>query len=176
MTEFTASNGITLREACDGERVYLKGEGTANRLSGYDFLNVKDLEALREYFQREDDKKYNRWRSKIDPEWTAVVSKEPERVTFSHADGIKRFSTDLAGNRIGMTATYPHVLAEYLRDNPIYEWHSAKPGEAWLIATNNGEHVYVVNQDATEFINPEFGLDIRDKRIFTATKIHPKGK
>lgn len=71
MTEFTASNGITIathrKDPALGFGIYLS-DGCSSLDNSFDHLNGGEMQALREFFEHERDEALGRWRWPENPD------------------------------------------------------------------------------------------------------------
>lgn len=107
------------------------------------------MQALREFFQHERDQELGRWRSAIDPGWTAVEN--GRYVQFRHDDGKRAFSLERnAPDFSGWSPALREIGHEWFAAHPEPKpWHDAKPGEVWVLTTDTeGEdHAWMVDPD-----------------------------
>lgn len=123
--KFVASNGVGVRVDSAG--------GLEFGAIGYATLAA--TAALREFFQHERDEELGRWRSKIDPNWTAVL--DAGYVKFRHDNGTHSFSLLTHEPRFfAWDETLQGIGKEYFAAHPEPKpWHDAKPGEVWELTT-----------------------------------------
>lgn len=138
MTEtFKASNGRQIdQEAGKVIRIW-EGDGRRredNMLNGFPYLNERDVEALREFFQHERDQELGRWR---DPELThfyvindengkpIVVDERSSRWTPAPRDLIEKFPNTIDPHRVAT-----RYFAAHPEPKP---WQDARDGQLWLI-------------------------------------------
>lgn len=129
MTEFTASNGVTLHP--HDSRVDVNCSGSAHP-DGHK-LSVKETEALREFFQHERDEELGLWRSPSDPTWTAV--RRNTTIYFQNEDHERSFHfvPKLEGSIRAWSSDLQALAYEYIEAHPERKpWEEAKPGEVWL--------------------------------------------
>lgn len=148
MSEFTASNGVTIRymAGIDGA---VRLIGTSLRPSGDEWTDAtaspEGIEALREFFRAEDDKRLGRWRSTIDAAWTAVVQADSGYVFFRHDDGECGFT--VAPDRSNMPSwsrELQEVAREYFDAHPEPKpWWGADVDEAWELTANGDTGPFV---------------------------------
>lgn len=139
---FTASSGRQIE--CDtaiGEtRVVENGQ---NMLENFDFLNARDMNALREFFQHERDKELGRWRWPEDPNYTVRPSARfagrtawPTSVDVEHEPtGLVDYVTfgSLKAKEYEYKAIRAAKAYYEAHPEPKPEWHDAKAGQAWVI-------------------------------------------
>lgn len=155
MSEFTASNGTKFEVFSDG----MLATFLPNGYDGYQKVRLTDgaVEALREFFQAEQDERLGRWRWPENPGYVvypvgegvvdvlreASVSREsrgPGRVA-----GITRHEAarwDAAASRHFYTAARAYFDA-HPEPKP---WSDAKPGELWMLTIDGEEQEAFAHQ------------------------------
>lgn len=132
MSEFTASNGVTIHEQATGTD---RGQGVI--VDGY-FLPPIYVHALREFFQKENDDCLGRWRDPEQPEhlvyelFASTISVWSERygtVRIYHREDPSETGSYLDRSAIGYFSTHAE-------SKPA--WHDAKPGEVWVVKFRTG--------------------------------------
>lgn len=171
MTDFTASNGITIRERedsmmpvlewntdgryyTDGSRWYAVGEGIDGADPGFT-ADSPVARALREFFQHERDEEQGVWRSSKDHTWTAV--RRNNTIYFQNGDHERSFWF-IVGNEATLkpwSGDLQAIAREYLQAHPERKpWHDAKPGEVWVLTIDGSEHVVCAVQQYEKDFNP----------------------
>lgn len=157
---FTASNGRQIE--CDtaiGEtRVVENGQ---NMLENFDFLNARDMNALREFFQHERDRELGRWRWPDNRDYTVRVA--PEHAQHLDPGGktvaVERESTGYVGyyspDRVPEltddTGDLLRAVHAYFAAHPEPKpWHDAKAEEIWVLRERNCETWLPFRWDAAE--------------------------
>ncbi|QYF98494.1 hypothetical protein [Microbacterium sp. PAMC21962] len=143
MSEFTASNGVTIHEQATGTD---RGKGVI--VDGY-FLPPNDVMALREFFQKENDDRLGRWRWREDPDYVVyplvtglvavVEEKNGTSGTFSRIEHTNSGHGDAA-------------RAYFLAHPDPKPWDEAKPGEVWVFTLRDApelSHAAVLDDCAT---------------------------
>lgn len=162
MTDFTASNGVIVREhpgaigvrrsVEDLDPVAVPGFNKPERVQT--FLDPRQWDAIAEAVRAEEDTRLGRWRSVRYPAWTAVVHVASGMVMFRHEDGEREFSVANRGERLSKwSPELQGVAREFFDAHPEPKpWHDAKPGEVWAlrIANVEGEDAYNVTEDAVQ--------------------------
>lgn len=191
MSEFTASNGIKLRQSING------GLNIENATEGWTTIcGIDVVTALREFFQKEKDDRFDRWRWPANPEyvvyaWTADPARTARGVTVL-SESIPRGYTVWEDNIDTLYGTSENEEARVLarkaarawfdaHPEPKPAWHDAKPGEVWVITTRNvGDEVAVrvalVNEVLIfEYItSPTTHLSITSDRIESGRRLWPE--
>lgn len=141
--EFKATNGANVSR--DGWGVTVELPDSEH---GHIFLSTSRANTLREFFQAEDDENWGRWRSKIDPDWTAVPNPEyPNEAIFRHEDGLRGFIAT-RGVRSGAPILLRPLTQEYFEAHPIEPvnpWDDAKPGDVWEFTGVDGGPTYAAS-------------------------------
>lgn len=124
MTEFVASNGVTIRGKTTGyQRVQLIYSDGSNALdSDIDWLDEADLAALREFFQHERDIELERWRSKEHPEYVVYLHDDDRVRVVRESDGVS-----YSWNRLSVTLPYGQGCAELQFQPVAREFFAAHP-------------------------------------------------
>ncbi|QOC26079.1 hypothetical protein IC744_06920 [Microbacterium hominis] len=127
MSDFTASNGVTV--SIDGDHLILPPITTG--------LGPLTQQALREFFQKENDDRLGRWRWPEDPDYVVypivtglvavVEEKNGTTGTFSRSEHTNSGHGDAA-------------RAYFLAHPDPKPWHDAKPGEVWEIEVDGRTH------------------------------------
>lgn len=164
MSEFVASNGVTVRPD-DG--------GITYRLQyGMDvFVGPSGLAALREFFLAERDAELGRWRSKEHPEY--VVYKVGDWLRWIE-ESTGRQDAYLEGHsQLNPKGTLLAVIREYQAAHPEPKpWHDAKPGEVWLLTIDGADAALLV--DPSQFTDGNLGWDFDDPSITAGRRIWPE--
>ena len=156
-----------------------RGDGTVwVRHSNRDGLTwsipVKEVEALREYFQAERDRELGRERDAESQDWVVyplsvtdsvravrVVNERYGRA-FIHSEDLP-----LLGNVHG------RVADRYFAAHPAHQpWHDAKPGEVWMLTMEGEERPAIVTEDGN-FEAPLFLVTPQSVRITAGRRIWP---
>lgn len=136
MSEFTASNGITIRLDEGG---YLTGKTDGTHAdAGYLHATASPelgVDALAEYFRDREDKRLGRWRSVSEPHLVCypTVGYETDEVTVvderdGESETVLRKRSQEARGWVGEAAR------AYFDAHPERKpWHEAKPGEVWVL-------------------------------------------
>lgn len=151
MTEFTASNGVSVRVNEDGD-IYLRGSGAPDREWEFD-CNRAGAGALREFFQHERDEELGRWRWPENPEY--VVKHDPLGVRIAHvlhepsfAARVVRLDDQVVGLGSKRDVEFLNAARAYFANHPEPKpWHRAKPEEIWLMGSGLHEFVALVSND-----------------------------
>lgn len=138
MSEFTASNGIPVR-SCEGVHTI--------EVNGV-FVRDDLAQALREFFQAERDAELGRWRWPENPEYVVYALPDggvdvlrESSVSDSlkgpgRLQGISRW--DAGGRESAASSHFYAAAAAYFAAHPEPKpWHDAKPGEVWVLTTEN---------------------------------------
>lgn len=200
MSEFTASNGITVANHggnWDRTTIHFEGEllglppATAYRRDMT--FNDRDFEALREFFQKENDDRFDRWRWPANPEyvvyaWTADAAREARGVTVL-SESIPRGYTVWEDNVDTLYGTSENEEARamarkaaraYFDAHPEPKpWHDAKPGDVWILSHDGGdEYPFGVGDGAYAgdfvYAGGESYFRITDPKITAGRRIWPE--
>lgn len=160
MTSFTASNGITVENHggnWDQTTIHFRGEVlglTKDRTHSRDVrFEDRDIYALREYFQHEEDERFDRWRWPENPEfvvyaWIAdtprnargvtVLSESIPRPYTVWEDSLDVLYGDSNDEQARVQAR--RAARAYFDAHPDPKpWHDAKPGEVWALMVHGIE-------------------------------------
>lgn len=193
MSEFTASNGYTVAPDQDGDYSIRDPRGR-NTLDHCEWLDEADMCALREFFQKENDDRFDRWRWPANPEyvvyaWTADPAREARGVTVL-SESIPRGYTVWEDNVDTLYGTSENEEARamarkaarayfdaHLEQKPA--WHDAKPGEVWILSHDGGdEYPFGVGDGAYAgdfvYAGGESYFRITDPKITAGRRIWPE--
>ena len=203
MTDFTASNGITIREredsmmpvlewnadgrdCTDGSRWYAVGEGINGADPGFT-ADSPVARALRELWQRERDEEQGVWRSLKDHTWTAV--RRNNTIYFQNGDHERSFWF-IVGNEATLkpwSGALQAIAREYLQAHPERKpWHAPDAGDHWALhiahgmALSGDEHLYKYTRWGSQgrwgFVPTDGGsvLDPTDPTITAGRRIWPE--
>ncbi len=178
MSEFTASNGIIV------DHVRADNEWTVDPVAlrgPYVRLTEQQMDALREFFVKENDDRLGRWR---DPEdsvfvvysggaWDGVFS--PIRVV-AETNGAS-WLLDREDHEPNVPARVLAVARRFFAAHPEPKpaWHDAKPGEVWVLTFHVDalEAAAYVAGDIT-FRAADHGVPFDDPRIASGRRIWPE--
>lgn len=188
MSDFIASNGVVIRR--EGDNLLFPRARYVNTLAHDPAPRIlADVTtALGEFFQAEADERLGRWRSTVDPGWTAKLDAGPQIIFFRHEDGVRAFDVDPDGAGMGLHRWTPElqaVASEYFAAHPEPKpWHEAAPGEIWAVRFGTGptfkvEPMRVEATGGTRFSPVESEghdrtFDVRDTCIEDAHRIWPE--
>lgn len=183
MSEFTASNGIKLRQSING------GLNIENATEGWTTIcGIDVVTALREFFQKENDDRFDRWRWPANPEyvvyaWTADPARTARGVTVL-SESIPHGYTVWEDNIDTLYGTSENEEARALARKAARAWfdahpepkpwHDAECGEVWRLTIDGVEYA------ATREYGPGFRLSNsneifpRDERITAGRRIWPE--
>ena len=182
MDNFTASNGTEVNQGLNGSLgVYL------DSVTGFT-LTGQSVQALREYFEHEEDKRLNRWRWPEKPEF--VVYRDSEALdcvyVFDESDPEAGSVTIWRGSDLDWPYFQPAAQAYFKAHPEPKPWHAAKPNELWELRVQGSlldPEVYRMSHEYGETAifrpvnNPQrvlFRCDSPD--IVDATRIYPIAK
>ncbi|WP_417540776.1 hypothetical protein [Microbacterium maritypicum] len=155
MTEFTASNGGTIRVEVGG-RVTVT-DHTRDRLSAIAetisrtaYLNKAQASALREFFQHERDEELGRWRWSENPDYVVYPAAVKSRVRVLRETGMG----DLEWVDRGDERSYEfcHAARAYFEAHPERKpWRDAQQNELWELQISgcHDPEIYRFAQDTT---------------------------
>lgn len=158
---FTASNGVTLHP--HDSRMDVNCSGSAHP-DGHK-LSVKETEALREFFQHERDEELGRWRWPENPDYVVypVIQSAHEMafgqnlsvMVFHEPTGVLKGYCREEDQGGDLTREYPGAARAYFEAHPERKpWHSAKPGEIWVLTIDDSEQVVSAVQQYEKDFNP----------------------
>ena len=183
MEKFEAKNGLQI-EADLGPVVRI-WEGSSrdkenNRLRGFSYLNDRDVEALREFFQHERDQELGRWR---DPEnlhrvayatspQTVLIMDESTGRGAEYSRQTANASSDNYGDRLKRQSARAYFAA-HPEPKP---WHDAKPGDVWVLTVAGKEHPWGFDPIDQRFVyaGGESWLRRNDEMISAGRRIWPE--
>lgn len=149
MNDFTASNGVSV-----SRQPPVTDRGSWLMVDGH-MTSPNDAQALREFFQHERDEERGLWRSPTDPSWTTV--RRNTTIYFQNEDHERNFWF-IVGNDATLkpwSGDLQAVAREYLEAHPERKpWHSAKPGEIWVLTIDDSEQVVSAVQQYEKDFNP----------------------
>lgn len=181
MTEvyIAPTNGHEIRNTPDGGlRINKPG---MDYVAGHEpqTLVVGRVQSLREYFRDERDRELGRWRSKKDPDYYVIPHySNPDTVTVVY----ERDNREQVAHRsedYSVLRGFKEVGEEYFAAHPEKKpWHDAKPGEVWVITTENvSDEVAVQRTDRLEWqYNDGAVFQDEELKIKSARRIWPENK
>lgn len=161
MTDFTASNGVSVRANECGD-IYLRGAGAPADDWEFD-CNVAGALALREFFQHERDEALGRWRWPENPSfvaWASRRSNEKDVTVLDESSGYVGYFTrgDVADVRPGVGLIRGAARAYFEAHPERKPWEDAKAGDVWVIEVEGAEsyavHVVADFFEAVSFQTP----------------------
>jgi len=196
MSDFTASNAYRVRAGNNGVLAILY----ADDVKAAELTTRGQVEALREYFQQEnpdltaararwqhqEDARLGRWRW---AENTDYVVYPPESVVDGDGGVWVMCESDPGAIRYlarpdvwhSSEAFYARAAQAYFDAHPEPKpWHDAKPGEVWVLTTENvGDEVAARVADVNdrvifEYVRGLANVGITDPRIVSARRIWPE--
>lgn len=173
MSKFTASNGITV-EIGQRSISFLK-----DRKRSVTLLSEANIAALAEFFRHKRDQELGRWR---DP-------KNPFMVVYPRIRGRIRVVSELTGRSWNtdqqINPDFPYsarkAAEHYFAAHPPKPWHTAKPGEAWVLTLNGHEEDEAVVVQKIGNGHPVFVQDngshisVEDEAITAGRRVWPVG-
>lgn len=184
MNDFTASNGMRI-DASNPTGVVILDDDGDNTLRGYEALDRNDMQALREFFQAEADKRLGRWRYAKEPDYVVYLEDEyavvvSESDPSRHPDRVHRRYLE---DPVGSLGWGEFAARAYFDAHPEPKpWRDAAAGEVWLLtidreadvpsvaSSSEGGHVVFTaatgGAGGTEEIAPESNYITAGCRIF----------
>lgn len=164
MNDFTASNGVLIAVNETHSGVYLLGvkDGITHATGGPD-----GIEALREFFRAEEDKRLGRWRWPENPDYIVYPCNVKTRVRVV----CEAAMSDLEWVDKGDGRPYEFVRAAraYFDAHPEPKpWQEAKPGEVWVVKFRTGPTF-----DESALVVPESGWD-HNLLVVDARRVWPE--
>ena len=182
MNDFTASNGYVVSDtALDAEstRVVVRDKSGENTLavgyvSGNDYLDGTDMQALREFFQAEEDARLGRWRWPENPQWVLYPDEDGDVVALDESTGQSTsLLTRLTVGKFPNAQGCPAARAYFDAHPESKPWHDAKPGEVWVLTHVKGETgAFVVDGD--KFESGSWSLPLDGPSITAGKRIYPE--
>lgn len=175
---FTASNGVEITISDERDHVTMTIEDGVSAL----WCDPSDIDALREFFQHEEDERLGRWR------YSDPIS-QSDFLVYQRGDvdgAVIRVVSERDGSQVSFAAT-PGVLAlesghrraaraYFATHEPPKPWLDAKPGEVWLVEIeSSGPYPCIVTTDE-DFDSGLFRLPLASKDITAAERIYPRGE
>ncbi len=179
---FTASSGGTVAVDASGRmlvtdytRVVLR-EGVT-RASRAVHIDAEMVPTLREFFQSERDRELGRWRWPEHPDYVVYPNEDGGGDVLDERSCIGGYKNGLFGHDLASEA-----VKAYRDVHPVRKpWHDAKPGEVWVISTENvADEVAVRACISNEVLSFEYvtsvttRLNVTDARIVTGRRIWPE--
>lgn len=132
MNEFVASNGVKVWNTLHDQSAALPID---YRRAKWDQTKEDEIDALREFFRAEEDERLGRWRSKIDPTWTAIDGLK-DYVVFRNDDGLRGFSMHRETRNLdAWNLELQAIGREYssAHPEPKKPWEDAQEGDVWIV-------------------------------------------
>ena len=190
MTEkFVASNGVIVDQVPTtiGNRFVVQDVNPAQRegsriLSRSNWLDPRDADALREFFQQERDLELGRWRWPENPDYVVYPTNVSDRVRVMRETGCGDLEWVSRGD--GLSYEFCHAARAYFaaHPEPKPEWHDAKPGEVWVANIRTGPTFDEVALQVREYFTEgivfkdhieDIHYPFTDPAIISARKIWP---
>ena len=150
MTQFVASNGF---------HVHLPDGDDAFGVNGM-FMNEKERQALREFFQHERDIELGRWRSKEHPSYVVYPQDEENYgvLVVDEISGVGDYvSVNMAAGS-GEARMHVKVAREFFAAHPEPKpWHNAQPGEVWALTVSGKESAWAFADDVSVWAEASTG-------------------
>lgn len=180
MEKFEAKNGLQIET--DLGPVVRIWEGYArdkenNRLRGFSYLNDRDVEALREFFQHERDQELGRWRWPENPDMVVQADKGGERAWVMNERNQQingwmwRCDLDLVTHHAQVVAAARAYFAAHPEPKP---WHEAVEGEVWLLMFPNSTQAWFVNGGYFQNVRTLTNINKTDPGITAGRRIWPE--
>lgn len=184
MSEFTASNGVTIRYTAGVDAVRLIG--TSPRPSGGEWTDATaspwGTEALREFFRAEDDERLGRWRWPENPDYVVYHWSRP------HSAGVVVLSeTQAVPSRVLYVGCDPdNPTPEYRAARAYFDahpepkpWWDADVDEAWELTVNGDTGPFITKLMPAGTIHFVAGngteLIVESSDITAGRRIYPEG-
>lgn len=174
MTEFIASNGVSVRAKDGAYEVYLSKDNWEIGLS------AMETTALREFFQHEKDVELGRWRTPDYPDYVVKINPLGVRQALILHESSFAMALVLPGQNYGFGSKrdeeFTLVARAYFEAHHprprLKPWHKAKDGEAWALRVLDEVEERAYTVEGARFI----GADIRgehwtpplDASVFTS--------
>ena len=148
--KFTASNGVEVK-AIPANGVVDGLELTPSFGKGQTVFE-EEIQALREFFLHERDQELGRWRWPENPEFVVypkgTSEAEPDpgvRVVHEVSGRSRDIGREVVGACDATVSRFGKAAQAYFDAHPLPKpaWHDAKPGEVWLMQTEETEYVMV---------------------------------
>lgn len=192
MTEFTASNGGTIRVEAGGrvtitDHTRERLSAIAETISRTAYLNKAQASALREFFQHERDEELGRWRWPENPQYVVYPRGDSGVHVLDEGSGIgsARF-IHRNGDPDNPTAEYQAAYAYFEAHPERKPWHAPDAGDHWALhiahgmALSGDEHLYKYTRWGSQgrwgFVPTDGGsvLDPTDPTITAGRRIWPE--
>ncbi|MEW1705984.1 hypothetical protein AB0230_01975 [Microbacterium sp. NPDC089190] len=138
MSEFTASNGMIVSRDSDGD-LRLLSQYRRNTLDQAPFLDGDDIDALREFFQAENDARLGRWRWPENPGYVVYPRLNHVAVVHEESGNALQATRDQADINTGLCRAARAYFDAHPEPKP---WHDAKPGEVWELTVEGATRTY----------------------------------
>lgn len=171
---FTASNGVTITGSAHARTWQVRDEGSEIGDKRFVPLNVRKIDALREFFQHERDEELGRWR------WP----ENPLYVVYPRADHVQVVN-ELSGNALNVSRAQANVSTgldraarAYFEAHPERKpWHDAKEGEVWVLdLIASGEGSWFVNYGYFQSTKSLVNRPLTDAAFRSGRRIFPEQK
>lgn len=187
MEKFEAKNGLQIET--DLGPVVRIWEGYArdkenNRLRGFSYLNDRDVEALREFFQYERDQELGWWRWPENPDYVVRLSDDGQAIVLNERTGVTayRYRGEAAEmramrQRTGSGDVMPATRASEEYFDAHHEpkpWHEAVEGEVWLLMFPNSTQAWFVNGGYFQNVRTLTNINKTDPCITAGRRIWPE--
>lgn len=187
---FTASNEVVIdrvdteiggRLVVEDHSPVARGGVTTTKISTW--LDPRQADALREFFQYERDKELGRWRWPENPEYVVYKSTAGERlrgarhVTVSNeSNGEAALLFEVASGGVSGGSSWAREAARaYFAAHPEPKpWHEAVEGEVWLLMFPNSTQAWFVNGGYFQNVRTLTNINKTDPGITAGRRIWPE--
>ncbi|AXA95421.1 hypothetical protein [Microbacterium sp. PM5] len=172
MSEFIASNGVPVIPDRHGGYQFVREPFQFGNLTG---ITADAAEALRQFFQKEEDDRLGRWRWPANPDYVvyALGAERDGWRVVNEATGNHHFYAFRTHAMVG-SSQYAAAARAFFGAHPEPKpWHSAKPGEGWLL-TIDGEERVAVRGAVEDFVHEKGVTPWSSPTITSGRRIWPE--
>ncbi|WP_424462975.1 hypothetical protein [Pseudoclavibacter helvolus] len=139
------------------------------------YLDPRQVEGLREFFQAQADERLDRWRDPEQPERVVYRYGDDRLLILDETDGDHWMAHFIEGGLHTEVGDAESTVAAWLAAHPEPKpWQDAEPGELWSVTTANQEDVrcFVVHNEPISFVTTDDTHHFLDA-IVSAHRIYP---
>lgn len=170
MNEFTSSNGMIVSRDSIGD-LRLLSPSRRNTLDQAPFLDGDEIDALREFFQAENDARLGRWRWPENPGYVVYPRLNYVAVVHEESGNALQATRELDEINTGLCRAARAYFDAHPEPKP---WHDAVEGEVWILMFRNSSHAWFVNGDYFQSAKTLTNIAKTDEGIIAGRRIFPE--